>query len=203
VPGPAPGPQAPGQSPPAPSGPEGLAPSYGGPVPPGGWGQQASRPAPGAGFAGRPLAGWGSRVGATLLDGLILVVPVALIVALVVAVVLAGSEVGGLVIGLIAMLAFVVASLFYAPVLMAREGPRNGQTWGKQIVGVRVTRDDGRPVELGFGFMRELVVKNLLFGVVGGFLFYIPTIVNLLWPLWDDQNRTLHDMLVKTHVVKG
>lgn len=172
-------------------------------MPPGGWAQPASSRGPGPGFAGRPLAGWGSRVAATLLDGLILVVPVALIVVLVVAVVLSGSEIGAVVIGLIAFFAYVVAGLFYAPVLMGRDGEHNGQTWGKQIMGIRATRDDGRPFELGFGFLRELVVKNLLFGVGGGFLAGIPTLVDWLWPLWDDQNRTLHDMLVKTHVVKG
>ncbi len=46
------------------------------------------------------------------------------------------------------------------------------------------------------------MVINLLFGVVGSFFFYIPTVVNYLWPLWDDQNRCLHDMIVKTHVVR-
>ena len=93
-------------------------------------------------------------------------------------------------------------ALFYAPLLMDREGEHNGQTWGKQALSITVVRDTGQPVELGFAVLREFVVKNLLFGVVGSFFFSIPTLVNYLWPLWDDQNRCLHDMLVKTHVVK-
>jgi uncharacterized RDD family membrane protein YckC len=191
VPGayPAPGPEA--------------APGHGGPVPPGGWQQSIERPQGGEGWVGRPLASWGSRVGATLLDALILVIPSALLVLLVVGVFAAGSDVGGVVVAIIAFLAYVVAALFYAPVLMARPGERNGQTWGKQIVGIRAVRDTGEPFELGFGFLREFVVKNLLFGTVGGFFAGIPTLIDWLWPLWDDQNRCLHDMVVSTHVIRA
>jgi uncharacterized RDD family membrane protein YckC len=192
-PGPSPGPEAPvAPGPQAPAG-------YGGPVPPGGWEQPISRP---GAWAGAPLAGWGSRVGAALLDILILTVPVIALIVLVV-VVAAGSDVGAVVVGIVAFLSYVVVALFYAPVLMSRDGPRNGQTWGKQAVGIRVTRDNGQPVDLGFGFLREFVVKNLLFGTVGGFFLYIPTLLDWLWPLWDDQNRCLHDMVVSTHVVRA
>jgi uncharacterized RDD family membrane protein YckC len=92
--------------------------------------------------------------------------------------------------------------LLYAPLLMARPGARNGQTRGKQIVGIRVVRDTGQPIDMVFGFFREFVVKNLLFGVIGSFFLSIPTLINYLWPLWDDQNRCLHDMIVSTHVVQ-
>jgi uncharacterized RDD family membrane protein YckC len=169
-------------------------------VPPGGW----QTPVPQApGWAGEtPLAGWGSRVGATLLDGLILLVPVVVLVVIIVAVA-AGSDVGGVVVGIVGFLAYILAALFYAPVLLAREGEHNGQTWGKQAVGIRVVRDSGQPYDLGSGFLREFVVKNLLFGTVGGFFFAIPTILDWLWPLWDDQNRALHDMVVSSHVVRA
>ena len=105
-------------------------------------------------------------------------------------------------IGITSFFAYVLAALFYAPALMARGGDRNGQTWGKQVVGIQVVRDSGQPVDLGFGFIREFLVKSLLFGTLGGFLFYIPTLLNFLWPLWDDENRCLHDMVVSTHVVQ-
>jgi uncharacterized RDD family membrane protein YckC len=106
------------------------------------------------------------------------------------------------IVAIIAFLLYIVVALFYAPVLMAREGPRNGQTWGKQILGITVIRDNGEQIELGFGFLREFVVKNLLFGVIGGFFAGIPTLVDYLWPLWDDENRCLHDMVVSTHVIR-
>jgi len=199
---PPPGPQAPsapGQQPPP--GPE-AAPGYGGPVPPGGWQEPVARQPGDQAWVGRPLASWGSRVGAQLLDALILVIPSAILIALVLGVFLAGSDVGGVIAAIIAFLLYIVVALFYAPVLMAREGPHNGQSWGKQILGITVIRDNGQQIELGFAFLREFVVKNLLFGVIGGFFAGIPTLVDYLWPLWDDENRCLHDMVVSTHVIR-
>ena len=168
-------------------------------MPPGGW--QSPMPQQGAGWAGRPLSGWWPRVGAQILDGLILTIPV-IVLTLIIVGVAAGSDTGAIVTGILGFLAYFIAVLFYAPVLMARGGERNGQTLGKQALGITVIRDSGEPFDLGAAFVRELVVKNLLFGFVGSFFFSIPTILNYLWPLWDDQNRCLHDMVVKTHVIK-
>jgi uncharacterized RDD family membrane protein YckC len=188
------GPQAPATGPqapytPIPDGPE---------TPPSGWQQPIAAP---SGWEGKQLASWGSRVGATLLDWLILLIPVTALIVLVVVVAL-NSTGGGIVIGILSGLLYLLALLFYAPVLMGRQGAQNGQTWGKQIVGIRVVRDNGVPVDIGFGFLREVAVKGLLFGFVGGFFFSIPTLLDYLWPLWDDQNRCLHDMVVSTHVVR-
>jgi uncharacterized RDD family membrane protein YckC len=172
----------------------------GGPqAPPVGWEQPIAGP---PGWAGQPLAGWGRRVGATLLDGLILLIPVGALIVLVIVVALS-SEVGAVVTGILSALAYLVVVLVYAPVLMGREGERNGQTWGKQVLGIRVARDSGQPIEFGYGLLREFVVKGLLFGFVGGWFFSIPTILDFLWPLWDDQNRSLHDMVVKSHVLQA
>jgi uncharacterized RDD family membrane protein YckC len=120
----------------------------------------------------------------------------------IVLVVFAASDVGGVVVAIVSVGIYLVAVLFYAPLLMARDGAQNGQTWGKQIVGITVVKDNGERVTMGFAFLREFVVKNLLFGWVGGFFLYIPTLLDYLWPLWDDTNRCLHDMVVSTHVVR-
>ena len=167
-------------------------------TPPGGWQQPLGAS---GGWEGRPLASWGSRVAATLLDWLILFIPVAILIVLVVFVAL-NSTGGGIVTGILSGLVYLVAVLFYAPVLMAREGEHNGQTLGKQIVGIRVVRDSGEHVDMWFAFIREFVVKGLLFGFVGSFFFSIPTLLDYLWPLWDDENRCLHDMVVSTHVLR-
>jgi uncharacterized RDD family membrane protein YckC len=119
-----------------------------------------------------------------------------------VVVVALSSDVGGIVTGILSGVAYLLAVLLYAPLLMARGGARNGQTLGKQLIGIRVVRDSGQPVDVGFGFLREFVVKGVLFGFIGGFFASIPTLVDYLWPLWDDQNRCLHDMVVSTHVVR-
>lgn len=198
---PAPGPQSPPPQPWAPPGqaqpgPEGI-PGQG-QVPPGGWQTPATQQQQ---WVGAPLAGWWSRVGATVLDGLILLIPVIVLVVIIVGVA-AGSEAGAIVTAIIGFLSYFIATLFYAPVLMSRGGERNGQTFGKQALGIRVTRDNGQPFDMGAAFIRELAVKNLLFGFIGSFFFSIPTLLDWLWPLWDDQNRALHDMVVKTHVMK-
>ena len=203
-PPPPPGPQAPpGWAPPGPQAPapEGMPGGYGGPVPPGGWQTPAAPAAPA--FAGAQLAGWGSRAGALLLDALVITACVILLVAPGVALIVADSE--GIGIGLLILggLAAFLVSLLYASFFLQRPGERNGQTLGKQWVGIRVVRDDGQPMTWGSALLRELVVRNLLFGWVGGFFLSIPTLLDYLWPLWDDQNRTLHDMIVKTHVVRA
>jgi uncharacterized RDD family membrane protein YckC len=200
---PSPGPQAPppGYAPPAPG--PASAPSYGGPVPPGGWQQPIARPT--AGWAGQPLASWGSRLGAYLIDALVLIIPAAIL-----AVVIIGGtwdedssawEVVGTSILYLLLLSAVV--LLYAPLLMMRQGERNGQTLGKQFVGIRVVRDNGEQFGFGWAALREVVVKNLAVGIASSIIPIIPWFLNFFWPLWDDQNRALHDMAASTHVVRA
>src|SRR4051812_40568233 len=93
----------------------------------------AEREAPPGGWEGRPLASWGSRVGATLIDWLILIVPVAVVIALIVLVAFS-SDVGAVALGVFSGVAYLAGVFLYAPVLMARSGSANGATWGKQIV---------------------------------------------------------------------
>jgi uncharacterized RDD family membrane protein YckC len=90
----------------------------------------------------------------------------------------------------------------YAAALMARAGARNGQTLGKQALGLRVVRDNDAPVGFGWGLLRELGVRELLLTVSSSFVFGIPYLLDSLWPLWDETNRTLHDMIVSSHVVR-
>jgi uncharacterized RDD family membrane protein YckC len=202
------GPQAPAgpagpQSPAGPQapfgGPEGP-PSYGGTVPPGGWQQPIPQQAPG--WHGRPLAGWGTRLAAYLIDGLILAVPVVILAVIVIAIA-AGSDTGAIVTGIFGFLAYLVVLFLYAPLLMARDGARNGQTWGKQMLDIRVIRDGGEPMSFGWAALREIAVKGLLVTLASSIIPFIPWFLNYFWPLWDDQNRALHDMVVSTHVVQA
>jgi uncharacterized RDD family membrane protein YckC len=193
------GPQSPQpEAPPPPPGPQ--APTYGGPVPPGGWEQPIAQQAPG--WHGRPLASWGSRLAAYLIDGLFLLVPVIALTVIIVAIA-AGSDTGAWVTAIFGFLAYLVAAFLYAPLLMAREGPRNGQTWGKQALGIRVIRDGGEPMNFSWAALREIVVKGLGVGIASSIIPLIPWFLNFFWPLWDDQNRALHDMVVSTHVVEA
>jgi uncharacterized RDD family membrane protein YckC len=200
---PGPGPQAPppGYAPPVP-GPE-SAPSYGGPVPPGGWQQPIARPQ--AGWAGQPLASWGSRLGAYLVDVLVLLIPAAILAVLVIGGTFDDDSSAWEVVGTSILYLVLVSAvvLLYAPLLMMRQGERNGQTLGKQLVGIRVVRDNGEPFGFGWAALREVVVKNLAVGIASSIIPIIPWFLNFFWPLWDDQNRALHDMAASTHVVRA
>ncbi|HEX6652901.1 MAG TPA: RDD family protein [Thermoleophilaceae bacterium] len=191
-------PEQPQAPPPPPQGPQ--APAYGGPVPPGGWEQPIAQQVPG--WHGRQLASWGSRLAAYLLDALILLVPVILLTIVIVAVA-AGSDTGAIVTGIFGFLAFLVVAFLYAPLLMAREGHNNGQTWGKQAVGIRVIRDNGETMNFSWAALREIVVKGLGVGIASSIIPFIPWFLDFFWPLWDDENRALHDMVVSTHVVQA
>jgi uncharacterized RDD family membrane protein YckC len=144
-------------------------------------------------------ATWASRVGAFLIDLMIvLVLPLGLGIALVAA----GGD-GAEIAGTVVLLAGPsLAWGLYAAALMARAGPHNGQTLGKQALGLRVIRDNDEPVGFGYGLLRELGVREVLLTVSSSFVFGIPYLLDSLWPLWDESNRSLHDMIVSSHVVR-
>ena len=216
---PSPGSQpAPPMAPPVPSSPESpagpqspTAPAYGGPVPPGGWQQPMPQGSGPGGFAPGPLAGWGARLGAYIIDGLILLVPFLIVFFVLIAgaVGITGTDdedvaTGGIIAAsLLSVLVFAAIALLYAPLLMRREGPRNGQTWGKQMLGLRVIRDSGEPFTFWPAALREVVIKNLAVGIASSIIPILPWFLNFFWPLWDDQNRALHDMAASTHVVQA
>ena len=80
-----------------------------------------------------------------------------------------------------------------------------GQTPGKQIVGIRVIKNDGTPSGWGYTFLREFVIKFLLLGLLFEVTFGIAKLVDYLWPLWDraEKMQTLHDKLLGTIVVRN
>jgi uncharacterized RDD family membrane protein YckC len=179
---------------------------YSSPPPPGAvGGSWAATPAvPSAGQY--VLASWWSRVGSTLIDGLIIFVGWIVIMAVFGAVFsigfLAGDETGtaSLIFGLfLSIVAIAIVTIFYAPVLMART---NGKTLGRMAMGIRVVRASGEPVTFGWAMLREVAVKVLLFGFAGSLTFSLVNLADALWPLWDDENRALHDFVVNSRVVR-
>ncbi|HEX8105237.1 MAG TPA: RDD family protein [Solirubrobacteraceae bacterium] len=137
-----------------------------------------------------PLAGWFPRVGATLIDGVVVsVVPgiLALIGVL--------ADVPALY--LVAYVLLVLIGFFYAPVCLARKGAANGQTIGKEALGIRVVRDDGEAIDFSRAAIREMVGRSIL-GLIP-----LYSLVDVLWPLFDERNQALHDKLAKTTVRKA
>jgi uncharacterized RDD family membrane protein YckC len=137
---------------------------------------------------------WGERAGAALVDLTIAIVLIAVAVGLGAVIVSAGDWAVG--VGALVMLAGPVAALLYAPAMMARQGEGNGLTIGKRMVGVRVVRDDGRPIGFWLALGRLLVVLVGTAITGGPFL-----LVDALWPLFDKRDRAIHDIVVETHVV--
>jgi len=137
-------------------------------------------------------ANFWSRIGASLVDGVILFVAYIVVIGVAVA---SGSDVAAV----IAVIFYLVAGVFYAPVLMARSGACNGQTWGRQAVGVRVVPISGAPINFGAAFLREFVGKTLFYT----FSIYICLIVDLVMGFATDNGQTLHDKVASTVVLNA
>jgi uncharacterized RDD family membrane protein YckC len=111
-----------------------------------------------------------------------------------------GARVGAHLLDLVFLIVTVGIMGIVSRFLMGRDGERNGQSLGKQIVGIRVVKADGSPVTVGFAFLRDFVVRYLLFGLLGSFLV-VPGLLDLLWPLWDKPGQqTLTDKIVSSYV---
>ena len=179
---------------------------YGGsPVPPGAF-SPPPRPQP-FGAGQHVLAEWWRRAVALIIDGVIISVAAVIILAIfggVFSVGFFGGETAGvisLIVGLLlGVVAIAVVALLYAPLMMART---NGQTLGRMATGIRVIRADGQRMSFGFAVLREVAVKALLFGIAGSITFGLANLADVLWPLWDDENRALHDMIVNSRVVRA
>jgi uncharacterized RDD family membrane protein YckC len=168
-------------------------PPYGTPAQPG-YGQ----PAPAAGgyvadppgyYMGRTLANWPQRVGAYLIDYLIAAIPAFLAVIL-----FSGTQPGetpSAGAGLVAFLLYLVSLgiwIYNRAILMGR----TGQSWGKQVLNLRLVRmADGQPMGGGMCFLRDLahVIDAL------------PCYIGFLFPLWDPRRQTFADKIVSTVVL--
>lgn len=125
----------------------------------------------------RPKASFGQRLGAVLIDGVIL------------------SVIGGLlraVLGedAVAQLVSVAIGLGYYVYL---EGSDAGQTFGKRILGIRVV-DLATAAPIGYGR-----ATGRYFGRI---VSAIPFLLGYFWMLWDDQKQTWHDKFATSMVVR-
>jgi uncharacterized RDD family membrane protein YckC len=152
------------------------------------------------------LAGWWSRVGAQLLDLLVVWVPGGILLAVLLVPAASADDGSGaqrawLIAAIVASFLVMAAHLFYAPLLMRRAGRRNGQTFGKQVTGIRVIRADGEPMSFSQAALRQIIYKSFGSIVASTFVPLFPWILNYLWPTWDEQHRALHDLAADTRVV--
>ena len=171
------------------------------PMPPGAFVPRPDRPAP---PRAEDLAEWWRRAVATIVDGIIVGgISLAILAALGAGFFAPDQEIGPveIVVGLLLVtVIFVVLSLLYAPVIMART---NGQTPGKMLAGCRVVRADGKRCTFWWAVLREVLVKGALVGIASAITGGIAYLVDVLWPLVDGQNRALHDFVVDSRVVRS
>jgi uncharacterized RDD family membrane protein YckC len=145
---------------------------------------------------GRPLAGWWVRGGALVID--VMIQASVELTLLIVVWTIDGRP--RLTVGETEMVLFIVGLpvvILYAPLLLVRPGAHNGQTVGKQAMGIRVVREDGMAMTFATAILRETLGRQLIALLTYG--LYLP--VDYLWPLRDRRNQALHDKIGRTLVV--
>lgn len=150
------------------------------------------------------LASRWRRFFAITIDSLILIVPMftAMVVCAMIVVrddMTAREEDNALtVIMLVVLLVACALYLFaYLPLTMSRQGERNGQTLGKQALGVRVVTAEGVPVTYGRVMRRELLGTWLINMVTG-----LYSIADYGFGLFDGRRQCLHDKIASTYVLQ-
>lgn len=181
-----------------PQGSYGQQPHYGGP-------QQFGAQLP-------PLAHWGQRVGAYLIDGLVLLPAYLLVIPGYVQLISSSTsktqcfdttnpdscyavhESGSIspalvllmLLGFVAMIALQIWNRWI-------KGGR-GQSIGKRVLGITLIDErTGRPIGTGMAFVRDLA----------HFLDGVACYIGYLWPLWDAKRQTFSDKVMNTVVIQG
>lgn len=149
-------------------------------------------------------AGWWSRVGAWIIDSLIAVVFLVPAGAMLIA---GPKEINFRTDGFagpglyeeptavtiaIAVLLYLVGFIAYLVLYCRMLG--KGATIGRKAAGYRVL-DERTMQPIGTG----RAVGRYFATILSAMPFYL----GLLWPLWDNERRTFHDMIVKTRAIKN
>jgi uncharacterized RDD family membrane protein YckC len=142
--------------------------------------------------AAHDLAGWWPRVGAYLLDGLLLFLPLTLIFGILFALDPSDDSAAWAWLGIGYIVSIAVPFAYFT----IMHGGERGQTYGKRALGIRVVDDKGGSLGYGRAFGRYALM--FVFG-----LFFVPILLDLLWPLWDEKNQALHDKVVSSLVVRA
>ncbi len=129
------------------------------------------------------FAGWWQRVGATILD--VLILWVFLLPSIVVTNGGGNSGLGSL----LYLAGFVVFITFYC-----RRVGSQGQSWGMSATGYKIV-DERTGAFIGTGRAVGRYFARILSA--------LPCYLGFLWPLWDSENRTFHDMIVRTRAVRS
>ena len=146
------------------------------------------------GVAGGVPAEWVQRFIAYLIDfGITIGIYIAFIILTAIASAISDSL--GTIVGILGFLGYFGFTIWNS---IIRQG-QIGQTLGKTQQNLKLVRDDtGQPVGPGMAFVR-LLVATLLSLVTCG----IGGLLDVLWPLWDDQNKRLTDKILNFSVINA
>ena len=174
---------------------------------------------PGANGLRLLLASWGERLGAALIDFIIISVSAMICLGIWVMLVFyvvirilddetPSSPLDDMLLPLSLILPLVV--IFFLPLMNGILAGTWGRTLGKAAVNLKVVlaTNHDRTIGLWRGIGREtlrwlVLILTHISGwsphvfAVGAVIF----LVDHLWPLWDRNNQTLHDKVVRSHVV--
>jgi len=144
------------------------------------YGQQQPYGGYGYGAPTGNLATWPVRVGAYLIDSIIVGVPSGI-----------GSAIDGDAGAVYWIFALISLGLWvYNRVIQQGQ---TGQSWGKKALGLKlVGAESGQPVGAGKALLRD--ITHILDG--------LPCYLGYLWPLWDEKKQTFADKINNTYVVK-
>ncbi|TFE19656.1 RDD family protein [Cohnella luojiensis] len=125
-------------------------------------------------------AGFWIRLGAILLDALIVAVPLTIISLILTG----GGEGKEYFTNALSFLYSLMVPVFW-----------NGYTIGKRICGIRISKLDGSPPGLG-----TMLMRNVVSGIVYGITFGIAIIVSIIMVAVREDKRSLHDFIAGTEV---
>ncbi|WP_353951266.1 RDD family protein [Knoellia sp. S7-12] len=153
-----------------------------------------------------PVAGFGSRVGAFVIDMLLSFIGLIPLIIGLVLLVVAGPDVdefGNSVSGtgdaglaaIGGILALLGVLLMWGILIWNRifKMGRTGQSVGKKAMGLKlIHHQTGQPIGAGMAFGREILSQFI------NQIFFLSN----LWMLWDDNKQTLHDKIVSSTVIE-
>jgi uncharacterized RDD family membrane protein YckC len=86
--------------------------------------------------------------------------------------------------------------VFVSAYFALSNGGESGATVGKRLMRIRVAdQHDGNPIGAGRALLRWVLMGMFWISL------YLPGLLNLLWPLWDQQRQAWHDKLANSVVV--
>lgn len=137
-------------------------------------------------------AQWGTRAIAYIIDNVIVTVVAAVLFVLAV-VLSAVNENLGIVMLIVATLGSVGFAIWN---VIVRQG-NTGSTIGKDKMNIKLIDDaTGQPLGIGKSIIRIIVA-----GVLSSLTCGIGGLLDLLWPLWDEERKRLTDKILKFSVV--